>query len=80
MKKTKNILCTCVIAITLSSCATVFGGHITECQKQKPATGHRELRPVALICDVFITPIPIIALAVDFADGAIYKPCNGSAK
>jgi hypothetical protein len=64
-----------VIAATLSSCATVFGGAVSQCQRTQPAAGQpaRELRAGALIADVILFwPGAII----DFATGAIYKPCN----
>lgn len=74
-KKFFNVLAMVVIAATLSSCATVFGGRVSECQRTKPATGQpaRPVRAVALVADVLLFwPGAII----DFATGAIYKPCN----
>lgn len=64
-----------VIAATLSSCATVFGGKISECQRTKPAEGQpaRQIRAVALIADILLFWPGAI---VDFATGAIYKPCD----
>lgn len=64
-----------LIGVTLSSCATVFGGQVSECQKTKPAPGQpqRNVRVGALIADIILFPLGII---VDFATGAIYKPCN----
>ncbi|MHA8051362.1 hypothetical protein V7S79_09595 [Aquirufa sp. ROCK-SH2] len=62
-------------SITLSSCATVLGGPISSCQRTKPAPGRptRAVRPVALIADIVIFwPFAV----VDFATGAIYKPCK----
>lgn len=58
--------------ISLNSCATAFGGKITECQKKKPENGSRSIRPVALVADILFPP----ALIVDFANGSIYKPCD----
>lgn len=74
-KKVINILCLLVIAITLSSCATVFGGRISECQRTKPNKRQptRELRGGALIADILLFWPGTI---VDFATGAIYKPCD----
>lgn len=63
-------------AITLlPSCATVFGGPVSACQKTKPSPGEqqRNVRAVALIADVILFWPGAI---VDFATGAIYKPCN----
>jgi hypothetical protein len=69
---------TSVIALTfavcfMSSCATVFGGRVTEMQRTRPAEGQpaRAIRPVALIADVLLFWPGAI---VDFATGAIYKP------
>jgi hypothetical protein len=62
-----------VILASMSSCATLFGGPITDYQKTKPAPGkpERELRAGALILDIVLFwPAAI----VDFSNGAIYKP------
>jgi hypothetical protein len=63
-----------VIAIAgcllLSSCGTILGGKISECQKTKPTDGtHRKVRIVAFLFD---GPWGWI---IDFSDGAMYKPC-----
>jgi hypothetical protein len=58
---------------SMSSCATVLGGRVTEYQRTKPAPGQpqREIRSAALIADVILFwPGAII----DFVTGAIYKP------
>jgi hypothetical protein len=72
----KKILLLCIAASLLcSSCGTVFGGRITECQRTKPAPGQpsRAVRPVALVCDIlFFWP----GLVIDFIDCAIYAPCT----
>ena len=64
-----------VITGMLSSCATVFGGRVSECQKTKPAPGQpsRSVRGVALVADILLFWPGAI---VDFATGAIYKPCD----
>ena len=64
-----------LIVLTLSSCATIFGGKVSQCQKTKPAAGQpsRSVRAGALVADILLFwPATI----VDFATGAIYKPCN----
>lgn len=74
MKKTLfNVLIAIVMCSTLSSCATVFGGPITQAQRTPPQPGEpsRPIRAVALIADIiFFWP----GIAVDFATGAIYRP------
>jgi hypothetical protein len=73
----KRILTKCLIAITiassLSSCATVFGGKITQAQRTPPKAGEpkRAIRAVPLIADILLF---LPGLAVDFITGAIYKP------
>ncbi|GAB2796808.1 hypothetical protein GCM10027275_47780 [Rhabdobacter roseus] len=64
-----------LMAASLSGCATIFGGPVTECQKTKPAPGEpqREVRVGALLADIIIF---LPSLIVDFATGAIYKPCD----
>ncbi len=65
-----------LITASLTSCATVFGGKISDCQRTKPAEGKppRQIRAAALILDVaFLFPL---GPAIDFATGAIYKPCT----
>jgi len=74
MKKslTRSLFALAILAST-SSCATVFGGRVTEYQRTKPAVGQpaREIRAGALIADVFLFWPGAI---VDFATGAIYRP------
>lgn len=73
MKKLKNTLFILVVCASLSSCATVFGGKVTNYQKVKPNPGQpqREVRVGALIADIILFWPGTI---VDFATGAIYKP------
>ena len=61
------------ILASMSSCATVFGGRVTEYQRTKPVSGQpqREVRAGALIADVLLFWPGVI---VDFATGAIYRP------
>lgn len=74
MKKslTKSLLALAILA-SMSSCATVFGGRVTEYQRTRPAPGQpqREVRVGALIADVILFWPGAI---VDFATGAIYRP------
>ena len=64
-----------LVITSLTSCATVFGGKVSDCQRTKPAAGEpsRKVRVGALIANILLfTP----GLIVDFATGAAYKPCN----
>lgn len=74
MKKslTRSLLALAVLA-SMSSCATVFGGRVTEYQRTKPTAGQpqREVRVGALVADVILFWPGAI---VDFATGAIYRP------
>jgi hypothetical protein len=74
MKKslTRSLLAIAILA-SMSSCATVFGGRVTEYQRTRPAPGQpqREVRVGALIADVILFWPGAI---VDFATGAIYRP------
>jgi hypothetical protein len=73
MKKMKNVIAIGLVAIMMSSCATVFGGKVTAYQKTKPLAGEeqRQVRVGALIADILLFWPGAI---VDFATGAIYKP------
>ena len=77
MKKAKITFLAVLLlgAIILPSCATIFGGPVSTCQRTKPAVGQpqRALRGVALIADILLFWPGAI---VDFATGAIYKPCT----
>lgn len=74
-KKIFNFLAMALVAIMMSSCATVFGGKVSDCQRTKPAPGEptRPIRAGALIADILLFWPGTI---VDFATGAIYKPCD----
>lgn len=65
--------CFISIIVTLSSCATIFGGPITATQKRKPHKSQpkREIRVGALFADLLLFWPGAI---VDFSTGAIYKP------
>jgi hypothetical protein len=73
MKKQLSLVLLAVIITAMSSCATVFGGTVSDYQRTKPNSGEptRQLRAGALIADILLFwPGAII----DFATGAIYKP------
>lgn len=70
MKKRHVIVLLLLVCILNASCATVFGGKVTSCQKEKH---DRQIRPVALVLDILLCPI--VCLPIDFATHAIYKPC-----
>lgn len=74
MKKSliRSVFALAILA-SMSSCATVFGGKVTDYQRTKPAVGQpqREVRAGALIADVLLFWPGVI---VDFATGAIYRP------
>ena len=63
------------IAVSMSSCATVFGGRVGTCQRVKPSAGSpsRQIRAGALIADILLFWPGLI---VDFATCSIYKPCD----
>ncbi|MHA7130729.1 hypothetical protein [Algoriphagus namhaensis] len=73
MKKLSNLLAIALLVISMSSCATIFGGPVSEYQRTKPEDGEpqRKVRTGALIADAIIF---FPSLIVDFATGAIYKP------
>jgi hypothetical protein len=61
------------IALSCTSCATVFNGKTTDCQRTKPKQGEprREIKKGALIIDIFV--LGAIPLIIDFATCSIYK-------
>jgi len=73
MRKIFKTTVICLLAISLTGCATVFGGPVTAYQKKKPAPGQpqREVRVLALIADILLF---LPGTIVDFATGAIYRP------
>ena len=73
MKKIFKITIICCLAISMTGCATVFGGPVSAHQKTKPGPGQqqREIRVGALIADILLF---LPGTIVDFATGAIYKP------
>jgi len=79
MKYILRIILSIYFIVSLSSCATILGGKVSSCQKTKPAPGNpsREVRVVAMVADIFLFWPGLI---VDFATGAIYKPCKQNTK
>jgi predicted small secreted protein len=75
MKKSILKLTAIVLVASLTSCATVFGGAVSDCQRTKPAAGEpaRKVRVGALIANILLFTPGII---IDFATGAIYQPCD----
>ncbi|CAN5578492.1 hypothetical protein BH11BAC1_BH11BAC1_07530 [soil metagenome] len=75
MKKIINLIACVCILISLSSCATVFGGKVGRCQRIAPTAGQpvREIRAGALIADLLLFPPGIF---IDFMTCAIFKPCD----
>jgi hypothetical protein len=77
MKKVKTTILALllIVMVILPSCATIFCGPVSTCQKTKPKTGEpqRSVRVGALILDILLFWPGAI---VDFATSAIYKPCD----
>jgi len=76
MKKSiLRIVTIVLVAAFLSSCATLFCGPVSECQRTRPAEGQpaRQVRAGALILDIVLFWPGAI---VDFATNAIYRPCD----
>jgi len=73
MKKTLSILLV-ISLIGLTSCGTIYGGRISDCQKYRSPGARREIRPAALVGDIIW--FPYISLPIDFITGGIYKPCR----
>jgi hypothetical protein len=76
-KSCKATLFAISITVLFSSCATVFGGRVSECQRHRPSPKEptRKIRVVALVADLVLWwP----GLGIDFLTGAIYRPCRHS--
>lgn len=73
------------IMLCSSSCATMTGGRIGDCQKTKPKAGQpkRQVRTGKLVGDIvlgaccFGVGIPVFII-IDFSTSAIWKPCGDS--
>ena len=78
MKKIMLLLCTIVLLLEMSSCATIIGGQVTESQRRKPLPGEqaRQIKVGALVADAFF--FGGLGILIDFATGAIYKPVEKS--
>lgn len=74
MSKLRQLAAFGLMASSLSSCATILGGRITDYQRTKPLPGQpqREVRIGALVADIFL--VGLLGVGVDFATGAIYRP------
>lgn len=72
MNKTKSIAFACLLAMSLSGCATILGGPISEQQTRKPRKNQRkrEIRVGFFAMDIILGVVPLF---VDLATGAIYK-------
>ncbi|HTA26419.1 MAG TPA: hypothetical protein VK809_01430 [Bacteroidia bacterium] len=72
----KMLLFGAVVSFYCTSCATIFDGKITNCQRDKPSAGQhvRKIKPVAFAFDVLFFP----GLIIDFSNCSIYKPCRVS--
>lgn len=75
MQKVFLLLSLLLVFMCGSGCGTIFGGKISQCQQTKPVPPQpkREIRVAALIGDLVVGALP---LAIDFATGGIYKPCE----
>jgi len=62
-----------LLAVALSSCATILNGKVTTQQRTKPAPGEPQRKVYVgwLLADIFLTGG--VGLIVDFPTGAIYK-------
>lgn len=75
LRSIKFLLVVVVASMMLSSCATILGGRIDNCQSTPPRNSGkpRQIRVGWLILDVICGLIPV---GVDFLTTAIYKPCT----
>jgi hypothetical protein len=74
MRKILLVFLLVLSVVSMTSCATIFGGQIDSCQVNKLGWGQprRKIRVFALVGDLVVFP----GLIIDFADCAIYKPCK----
>jgi hypothetical protein len=73
MNKTKSFAFACLVAMSMSGCATILGGPISEAQTRKPHPNQRkrDMRVGFFALDIICGVVPLF---VDMATGAIYKP------
>ena len=78
MKKITTGILLIALALNMTSCATIFGGRVTESQRTKPKAGEpsRKIRTYALLGDIFFWGGA--GLIVDFATNSIYKKNDNS--
>ncbi len=78
MKKIATGILLIALTLNMTSCATIFGGRVTESQRTKPKEGEpsRKIRTYALLGDIIFWGGA--GLIVDFATNAIYKPTDKS--
>ena len=79
IKSMKRMAILALMPMVFASCATVFGGKVSMCQRHRPSPKEptRKIRVVALVADIVLWwP----GLGIDFLTGAIYRPCHGSSQ
>lgn len=67
----KKVIILCAAALMLQSCATIWNGKITDCQKsQRKNEVNRQINVGWIACDIIFGIIPLF---VDYKTGAIYE-------
>lgn len=69
----------CSLFLLCESCATLFGGPISQEQRTKPVTGKRKLRPDFIVLNA-VSFYGGYAFLIDFVTGAIYQPPDSAQK
>jgi uncharacterized protein YceK len=77
MNKTKSLAFALLVAMSMSGCATILGGPISDQQTRKPRSNQRkrDMRVGYFALDIICGVVPLF---VDMATGAIYKPPRNS--
>ena len=72
MNRTKSFAFACLVAMSMSGCATILGGPISQQQTRKPHPNQRkrDMRVGFFAMDIVCGVVPLF---VDMATGAIYK-------
>jgi len=72
MKRFLKLTVICLLAFSLSNCATILGGPVSSSQKTKPLPGQeqRQIKVGWFIADAVLF---LPGLAIDFLTGEIYK-------